>query len=364
MKIAEIISHRGLNGVATHVQLLVDELVKRHHEIILVHRPDAWIAQHVDPARVHLMPTSLRRSARELRRVGYALRDRGVEVIHTHGSSAHSYGMIFRLAGKVPIIATAHSRKLQLHWPFNNTVIAPSEDTAAFHRRTNLVARRKIDVIPHFVDASAFDQVNPARRAGMRRRLGIPRAAFVIGSVGMICRRKRQSDMVRTLPRLLAAGIDAHLVLAGWFQEPNEIRQVRAEIEANRLADRIHLLGHMGDVGAVLHAFDVYLCTSKVEEGPIAVLEAMAVGLPIVSTNTGGVKEMVVEGMNGHRVDFEDIEAMAARLIELGADTKRREAYGKASRERVAANFTANAVVPRIEEAYRKAAGQSTHRGA
>lgn len=362
MKIAEIISHRGLNGVVTHVQMLVDELAKRNHEVILVHRPDAWIAKQVDPARVRLMPTSLRRTVRELRRVGYALRDQGVDLIHTHGSSAHSYGMIFRLAGKVPIVATAHSRKIQLHWPFNNRVIAPSEDTAAFHRRVNLVPRRKIDVIPNFVDVSAFNQVDAARRAERRRRLGIPRAAFVIGSVGAICRRKRQSDMVRMLPHLLSAGIDAHLVLAGELQERNEVGEVRTEIEAHRLTNRIHLLGHREDPQAVLQAFDTYLCASRVEEGSIAMLEAMAVGLPIVSTNTGGAKEMVVEGLNGHRVAFKDIEAMAARLIELGTDAKRREAYGKASRERVVANFTPNALVPRIEEVYKKVAGQSTVR--
>lgn len=359
MKIAEIISHRGLNGVVTHVQQLVDELVKRDHEIILVHRPDAWIAKQVDLARVRLMPTSLRRTARELRRVGYALRDQGVDLIHTHGSSAHSYGMIFRLAGKVPIVATAHNRRIQLHWPFNNRVIAPSEDTAAFHRRANLVPRRKIDVIPHFVDASTFDQVDTARRAEMRRRLGIPSAAFVIGSVGAICRRKRQSDMVRTLPRLLAAGIDARLVLAGWFQEPEEAREVHAEIEAHGLADRVQLIVGEDEIRPLFHAFDVYLCASRLEEGPIAMLEAMAVGLPIVSTNTGGAKEMVVERMNGHLVAFEDIEAMAARLIELASDAKRREAYGKASRERVVANFTPDALVPQIEEVYKKAVQES-----
>jgi glycosyltransferase involved in cell wall biosynthesis len=360
MKIAEIISFREVNGVVTHVRLLVDELVKRDHEVILIHRPDAWIAKQVDPARVRLMPASLRRTARELRRVGNALRDQGVDLIHTHGSSAHSYGMIFRLAGKVPIVATAQSRKIQIHWPFNNRVIAPSEDTAAFHRRVNLVPRRKIDVIPNFVDASAFEQVNAPRRAEMRGRLGLPRAAFVIGSVGAICRRKRQSDMVRTLPYLLAAGFDAHLVLVGVHANGPEDRAVQAQIDALGLADRVHLLGHREDVCSILQVFDVYLCSSRKEEAPMAVLEAMAVGLPIVSTNTGGIKEMVVEGMNGHRVAFGDVETMAARLVELGTDAKRRVAYGEASRERVAANFVPGAVVPRIEEVYRKAAGQST----
>jgi len=173
MRIMEIVSGVGVNRAVTHCLVLTRELARRGHAVTLVCRPDAWIARQLAVDPVDVIPSDLHRwPLDELRRLAALARERRIDVVHTHMSRAHSFGVLLRWAGGLPCVATAQSRHVQLHWMFNDRVIAVSDTTRRFHRSYNLVRADRLVTIPDFVDGGGITPVawddsdeDPGRRA-------------------------------------------------------------------------------------------------------------------------------------------------------------------------------------------------------
>jgi glycosyltransferase involved in cell wall biosynthesis len=352
MRIAQLLSGQG-HGAAYHCAMLTAELSRRGHQVVLLVRSPAHF-QSLDLGGAELLQASFRRSPAEFRRVVRLLRERQIDVVHTHVSSAHSYGALLRLFAGMRVVATAHARHIQIHWPLNHRVIAPSASTAAYHHSHNFVPWRRLSVIHNFVEAKYLPPPEHGRRAAMRAALGIPADAFVMGSVGHIDSRKNQSGLAKVLVRLKALGVDAYLVLVG-NKGREEARMAEAEAAAGGLSDRLILTGRRSDVRDLLTAFDVFVMNSRKEELPIALIEAMAMELPVVSTAVGGIPELVVEG-TGHLVRHGEIDALAAHVAALARAPERRAAFGAAGRARVIAELHPDNVVPRIEAVYAEVA--------
>jgi len=162
MRIMEIVSGAGVNRAVTHCLLLTRELARRGHGVTLVCRPGAWIARQVVVDPVDVIRSDLHRwPLDELRRIATLAQQRRIDVVHTHMSRAHSFGVLLRWASGLPCVATAQSRHVQLHWMFNDRVIAVSDTTRRFHRSYNLVRAHRIVTIPDFVDG---DRILPFAR--------------------------------------------------------------------------------------------------------------------------------------------------------------------------------------------------------
>ena len=353
MRIAQFISARVMNGAARHCLAFSAALTARGHEVTVFHRPDLREALG-GTAAVRFEITDFRRSLRELDRIARRLAASGTQVIHTHMSSAHTLGAVLRAWRGVPTVATAHSRHFQLHWRFNDRVIAPARSTAAFHRRVNRIPASRLVVIPNFVDADAFAPASPGRCAESRRALGLAPDALVIGSVADIIALKRPSDLVSAARGVLGGPDEAVLLLAGAEIDAAEARRLSAASQG--LAERVRRLGRVGDVGAVLAACDVFALASLTEEAPMAVLEAMACGLPIAATDVGGVGELAPHELAALLSPPRDVPALARNLQRLAADPGLRRRLGEAGRARALAGFAAGPIVERIEAVLAEAA--------
>lgn len=355
LRIAMMMSGTGVNGVAVHCLLLIPYLVARGHRVLLLHRPGAWIAQQPAIKGAEKFETSFSRSPGELIRVTKRLNAFQPDVLHTHMSSAHTYGMLARILSRRPIVATAHSTSLQLHWWFNNIVIATSPGAAEHHRKVNRVSAKAIRMIPNFIDTSAFPVIAADERYAARAALGLSPEAVVIGSVGDIQPRKRQIDQVRALAIVTKTLPHVKLVLAG---APHADYFAELMQTAEQLGVRSHLVlpGVQSDVPKLLAALDVFALSSGKETGPIAVLEAMARGLPIVATDVGLVSEFLQDGTSGHVVPVGDVDALAQRMLALAHDPVARALMGQAAAQAVRATYDIAAVAPRVEHELRAAA--------
>ena len=354
MRIAQLISGRTINGAVRHALMLSALLARRGHEVLLLHRPELDLGGLSHP-RIETLQTRFRRTRSALSETAAALRAFGAEVVHSHMSSASAYGAILRTFWGFPSVATAHKRLLQLHWAFNDYVITPSAVTAAYHHRVNLVPRRKLKVIPNFIDAAERAAITPEARLEARARLGLAPDALVIGSVGDIVAYKRPSQLILAARPLLQGPAPAVLVLVGGTGDAGELR--RAQAAAQGLGDRVRFLGRRLDVDRILPAFDLYAMASRTEEMPIAVLEAMAVGLPVVGTTVGGMPELVAEGETGRLVPPGDVGGLALQLATLAAEQALRNRMGAAARARALAAFAPGPIVDRIEAVLARAAG-------
>lgn len=355
LRMALMVSGTGVNGVAVHVLLLTQYLLRRGHRVLLLHRPGAWIGDRPGLEGAEKYVTSFGRSPGELIRVTKRLNQFQPDVLHTHMSSAHTYGMLARILSRRPVVATAHSSSLQLHWWFNNLVIATSPDAERHHVQVNRVRRAAMRMIPSFIDTSRFPVITAEERARARDTLGLAQDAFVIGCVGDICERKRQIDMVRALANVLKHEPTARLVLVGghFAEYYAELQSVAAELG---VGDKIIAPGSRNDVAALLAALDVFALVSRKESSPLAVLEAMSRGLPVIATDVGMLADFVAEGVTGHIVQVGDVDAISRHLLAFAADPARRHRMGEDAQAAARANYDVGVLGPKTEAVLAEAA--------
>jgi glycosyltransferase involved in cell wall biosynthesis len=355
MRIAQMISGGGLDGASRYAFSLSRALAARGHDVWVFHRPGAWIGKEAEAAGLACVPTSMRRTWSEIRRVGAILKALKVDVIHTHMSSANAFGMFYRMAG-FRRVATAHHCLIQPHWLFNDRVIAPSEEAARYMHRRNLVPRSRIVHIPNFVDTEQFVAVGMAARRTAREALGVGDDHVVFGVLGSLGERKRPQDAVAAFAKLVKRVSKARMVMIGGPLRGDAYATVQEAVNDARLGDTVRLLGDRKDVPTLLGGLDVLVGASSFETGPLAVLEAMAVGLPVVHTDVGAVREFVAEGETGHIVAVGDSESMAERMFALATLPEARRRMGSAGRVRVTKHFSLAATVPKIEAVLEAAA--------
>jgi glycosyltransferase involved in cell wall biosynthesis len=175
-------------------------------------------------------------------------------------------------------------------------------------------------------------------RLEVRRELGIPDSAVVALLAARLRPEKRVPDFVRAVVRARETHPELIGLIAG--DGPD-----RPAVEAARERDAVRLLGHRDDIPRLLEAADIFVLASEYEAVPMAILEAMAAGLPVVATTVGGVPEIIEHGSTGLLVAPRDPEAMAVSLAELAAGHGLRAAMGRAGAERHRENWNVDTMV-------------------
>ncbi len=362
MNIMEIVSGAEVNGAVVHCLLLTRELMRRGHRLTLVCRPNAWIAAQLAGEPVDIIESDLHRwPPDELRRMAAIVRKRGTDILHTHMSRAHFFGVLLRRLSGVPSVATAHNRYVQLHWMFNDRVIAVSEATGRFHRRFNFVRRSRMDVIHNFVDYHRFAEVDEEKRAVMRAAFNVPVAAPLIGAIGDVIAEKGLIHLVRALPKIRSAVPTTRLLVVGGGSAAYKA-QVEREAAQLSVESMIEWEGRRTDIADIMTALDVFVLPSFEESFSLVVAEAMAAGLPVVATSVGGIPECVSAGETGLLVPPANDDALASAVIGLLRDTALRHRFGEAGRKRVRELFSPETQVPRIEAAFAQALAQAARR--
>lgn len=221
-------------------------------------------------------------------------------------------------------------------------VVVVAERLAPGYEALPAYGAGRVTVIPNAVHPSA-----PPRGDGaLRKALGIAPGAPVVGTVARLATQKRLDRLVDAVARLPG---DVHCIVAG--EGPCE-RDLRARASAAGVAHRVHFLGYHGDVGDVLAAIDVFAVTSGQEGMSNAMLEALAAGVPVVSTPVSGTEEALRPGPDGAvpgRVVGFDPAAIADGLQSVLADRPLRAAMAAAASRRAAECFSWPAVLDRWE---------------
>ena len=359
MRIMEIISGRGVNGAVCHCLLLTRELARRGHRVTLVCRNGSWIARQLASDPVDIVFSELNRwPTNEMHRMVAVLNRKTIDVVHTHMSRAHIFGVLLRWFGGVPCVATAHNRLFQPHWMFNDLVIAVSDATRRYHETYNLVRSDRIVTVRNFIDYDRFAGVPFTAREEVRRELKIDLASRVIGIVGSVIPKKGQIYAVRAVPKILAGSPLTKLLLVGEIGHQgyaDDIRRTAAELG---VADQIVWAGERDDVNRILAAVDVSVSPSLGEALGMTILESMAAGRPVVASNVGGIPECVQPGKTGILVPPRDSQALARAVTRLFADQALRARLIQAGRQHVRENFSTNSQATAIEAAFGQVVGK------
>jgi glycosyltransferase involved in cell wall biosynthesis len=189
---------------------------------------------------------------------------------------------------------------------------------------------------------------NPDTRAQWRQAHGIGPRATVVTHIGRFAVQKNHALLVEAFAQV-RSDAPLYLLLVGGGELENAVRE---QVAALGLQGRVRFLGVRADVADILRASDVFVLSSRWEGNPLSVMEAMAAGLPVVSTGVGGVPELVREGETGLLVPSEDAAALAQAMQALVDDAARRRAMGAAARQHAVAHFDIRHTVRGYEQLY------------
>ena len=219
----------------------------------------------------------------------------------------------------------------------------------------------KVRVIYNGVDPDHYRCGTPAGRDPvLAAELGIGPGDRVIGIVAALRHEKDHATLLRATRIVLDRVPEGKLLVVGDGQEMSALVRLTAELG---ITDRVVFAGPRRDVADVLRVVDVFCLSSyTIECFPMALLEAMACGLPAVCTDVGGIPEMIVEGVTGHLVPARDPDALAAALVRLLRDPDEAHRMGRAARARLEVEFSLDRSVRAAEDAFLEAAGINAQR--
>jgi glycosyltransferase involved in cell wall biosynthesis len=311
----------------------------------------------------------------------FAAGPRAPLVVHTHNPQPLIYAApAARLCG-AGAVHTKHGanpdggRRLWLRRAAarcTHAYVAVSALTADVARRNREVDERKLHTIANGIDLARFHP-DAAARAAVRAELGVGERDFVVGTVGRLAAEKDQALLIAAVAPLLASdgpgdagarggGGIARLVIVGDGAERAALAtQIAALDERGR---RVVLTGARADVPRLLAAFDAFALSSRTEGLPLVIAEAMAVGLPVVSTAVGGIPDVVVvdggaaapgaEAATGALVPPGDAHALGAALARLARDPALGKEWGTRGRARALARYSSERMVNDYLALYRR----------
>jgi L-malate glycosyltransferase len=251
------------------------------------------------------------------------------------------------------------------------TIIANSRYTAASVRA--MAPRARLEVVHNAVDLERFD---PSRidRAAARRRVGEPAPGpALLGVVAQITPWKGQETAIEALRLLRADGLDAKLLLVGGakfvsaatrYDNEAYLARLQALVADAGLQDSVSWLGEREDVAEIVRALDVLLLPSWEEPFGRALVEAMALEVPVVATAVGGPREIVEDGREGYLAAPRRPQEWADAIRRVLSSSDRGAAMGRAGRSRVEREFTFSRQSRALLDVYHHATGRRAERGA
>jgi len=269
------------------------------------------------------------------------IRAEAIDVIHAHLPNAHSLTGILSKLTETPALATIHSRYLgmrdfEVH-KLMQTHIHVVAKTAYFHALSLGVPPSKLRFIANGVDTKIFRPV--AKTDYLHSIVNIVPETRLIGYIGRLSPEKGPEVFIQVAGNVHKKLPNCHFVLVG---EGPMREKLKNDIDNLGLGNYIHMAGLQSDMSQVYASLDLTVSTSYSEGMPLAIIEAMASGVPVVATNVGGVSDIVEVGCTGLLHGVGDLNGLANSIVTLMSDESMRIAMGKAARKRVEEKFELN----------------------
>jgi L-malate glycosyltransferase len=324
-----------------------------HHSMIVC-QPQSALYQRAQEARVPVQALRMRHELDVVAawKLGQYLRRQRVEILHMHAPHAHAIGLLASVWA--PAVHKVVSRRIDFapirnllsRWKYTLPMVhyvAVSEAVRQVLIASGIAAQH-VQTIYSSIDLRRFDDgqdVAPLFPTGMR----------VVGTVGHLAGHKGHRYLLEAARQVLQAESDVGLAIVG----DGALRQeLEAQAATLGIAERVRFPGFRRDVPALIRGFDVFVFSSTHEGTPNGVLEAMALGKPVVATRAGGTEEVVQDGVTGLVVAPRDPAALAQALLYCLRHPEQCHMFGRAGRQRVEAHFTVEHMAGSTLQAYQR----------
>jgi glycosyltransferase involved in cell wall biosynthesis len=361
MRVLHIDTEKGFRGGERQVLLLMEGLRARGVEQALLARRGEELGRLARDAghEVHPFAMASVQGLRARHFVGRLIDTHGYTLLHAHTGNAHTLAWAAG-RGRVPVVVTRRVDFAVKSNPLSRRkYLSPAVHFIAISTgvadvlRAGGVAPERIAIVPSGVDAKRWR--GATGRARVRQEWGVTGTGPVIGMVGSYVDHKDPLNLVEAAALLLRESDmgEARVVLVG---EGELRRDLERAIAGHGLGGRVLLTGWREDVGDCLAGFDLFVMPSKLEGLCTSLLDALAVGLPCVGTRTGGIPDVLVDGVTGVLVPPQDPEALAGALGRVWRDGELRGRLAAAGPGWVEERFSVEAMVEGTLGVYRRVA--------
>ncbi|WP_314288258.1 N-acetyl-alpha-D-glucosaminyl L-malate synthase BshA [Capnocytophaga sputigena] len=304
----------------------------------------------------HYQPYELALSSK----MAYVVKTYNIDILHVHYAIPHAYAgymakqMLKREGIEVPMITTLHGTDITLvgnHPTYKEAVTFSINESDVVTSVSESLKRdtlrlfnvdKDIKVIPNFIGLQKTERVSPCKRSVMASA-----DELIVTHISNFRKVKRVDDVVRVFYGIQQQ-LPAKLIMVGDGPEREIADQLCKDLGIKK---KVLFLGNTSDIDRILCFTDLFLLPSESESFGLSALEAMAAGVPVVSSNAGGLSEVNEEGVSGYLCPIGDVQTMAEKAIYI-LSNKDRLAQFKQNARKVAARFDEEKIIPMYEALY------------
>ena len=363
MKILQICSARQLGGGEKHLADLANGLALRGFEVYAALIPASPLRgdlSSVPKQNIVELPMRNSLSVASAIKLARFVRQREVDIVHAHVARDYPLAALVARRAGARLVLTRHvlfplSRIHKLTLRRTTRVIAVSQAVADSLQAQGIFDPEKIVRIHNGIDVDRFVKGREdvaGREPGADKKLRV-------GMIGHLAPIKGPEDFIRAAAVLSDRRNDVEFVIAGEdkSRDGEYRRHLEALIRELSLNQRLSLIGWVEDVAKLLPTLDLFVSPSRSEPFGLAIVEAMAAGVPVVSTLSEGAREIVDDNQTGRLVAVADVAGLATSIDELLSDPTERARLSENAQRAVRERFSVEKMVAATEQVYRDAVG-------
>lgn len=259
---------------------------------------------------------------RAIKYISTLVEKEGIDVIHSNMFHANLIARVVAIVKKIKVVAAVHNTYKKVHWnrclinyflsKYTSSIVVGSKDVFNDVIKYDRVNPNLVHIIPNSVDMGMSE--SNLTKIEARKRLGFTENEFLIGTIGRLENQKGHEYLLRALSKLVISGHnDVRIIIVGHGSLKSHLKQLSFDL---KLYKHVHFLGARNHLGDLYKAMDVYVMPSLWEGLSLAMISAMAAGLPVISTRVGGAQEILADN-RGVLVDLADSGALATEIVRV-----------------------------------------------
>jgi glycosyltransferase involved in cell wall biosynthesis len=358
--ILQIVGNAIVGGMENYVVRLVERLPRDRFGVSVLAPFESRCTDQLREAGAEVFITQVtdEPSWQSIQLATSLVQSRSVDVLQAHLPNAHVLaGLAGRLTNR-PVLATIHGRAVSTLdievQKLAGSHLAVVCRQSYFHALGVGIDPRHVHFVPNGVDSERFRPLR-VRDGALRTRFGIAPETPLIGFIGRLSPEKGPDLFLRMAVSVRAQCPTAEFILVG---DGALFGQLQTFARRFGIGDAVHFADSQSDMPAVFHELDLVVSSSLSEAMPLAVMEAMASGLPVVACKVGGIPDLVAHGLTGWLADKGDYETLAAHVVDLLENDAVRLAAGAAARERAVARMGLDRGIETTMRLFSQLAGQ------
>lgn len=366
IRVLEIINDATIGGGQTHIIQILKHIDKEIFELFVACSPKGSLLDEFSRYSTKCIQVGISKKLNlvTLFRFYKIIQKYHIEIVHTHGGIAGLWGRLAAIFSKRPVVHSLHGihylyyenlilKKLfilleKFLSKFTDITICVAESDREKGIRHKLFKSNECIVIRNGIDIRTFAP-EETHIPSLKKLLGIEEDVKLIGHVARLHRQKGQAYLLQAFKEVNNKYPNSKLLLLGGGPMKKTLEQLSSDLDLN---NHVYFLGLRKDVRNILAIVDVFVLSSLWEGLPIALLEAMAMGKPIVSTNVDGIKEIVENQKEGILVPPRNPELLAEALITLLQDNALAMKLGRQAQQKMVSEFNVERMVKEIEKVY------------